>query len=106
MIDLVGGYAMDAYEFGYRVGKKYVRKKDGVADLHSATYHKTPALAVEEAMRRLIRDRVADESITTLSALLEEMNRLRTELEDILEPMEHCVRSRELSEREETRETV
>lgn len=106
MIELPGGYAMDAYEYGYRVGKLYVRKKNGVANLRNVTYHATPAFAIENALQRVIRDRVADGSITTLSELLEEMNAQRTKFEIILEPMGRCARPREPVESEETAEVV
>ena len=106
MIELPGGYAMDAYEFGYVVGTPYVRKKGGRTDLRNATYHSTPASAIENVLQRVIRDRVAGESITTLSELLEAMNEQRRELEAMLKPMERCGRPRESVESEETADMV
>ena len=106
MIELPGGYAMDAYEYGYRVGKPYVRKKDGVTDLRNVTYHTTPASALENVLQRVIRDHVEDGSVTTLSELLTEMNQQRLELETMLEPMERCERPREAVESEETADIV
>lgn len=105
MIELVGGYAMDTYEFGYRVGKPYKRKKGGI-DLGRVTYHRTPASAIENALERVIRDRVEDESITTLSELLAEMQKQRQELEALIAPLGYVGRPREPSESDETDDLV
>lgn len=106
MIALPGGYAMDAYEYGYRVGKLCVSKKNGTTYLRNTTYHTTPASAIENALQRVIRDHVEDGSITTLDRLLREMNEQRRELDMMLEPMGYCSGPREPVESEETDGTV
>jgi len=87
MIRLPGGYAIMADELCYMVGIPYVRK-DGKDDLRRKTYYTSLSWAIRDALNRVIRDRVGDNSIDTFEGLVREYERLKTEIEDRLRTME------------------
>ena len=83
MIELIGGYCIKSDRKQFIVGRV---KKD--AEGHSRFkdpryFSKMPA-AVEEALRRLMCEKVADGQITTLQQFLTEAKRLRGEFDKIL----------------------
>lgn len=95
MIQLPGGYAITANDLSYIVGKTAVRKKTGKVALNNQTYHRTIASAVQNVMERILRDKVADETITDLRGVAEEIKRLYRETDALLSQLEYSAESRE-----------
>lgn len=87
MIQLTKDFAMTADQHCYMVGKLRVsRGKHGA--LREPTYYSTAAQAVQGALSRVMRQGVADESITSLRQFIEEQRRLKAELQTLIEPLE------------------
>lgn len=95
MIQLPGGYAITANDLSYVVGKTAVRKKTGAVVLNNQTYHRTIASAVQNVMERILRDKVADATITDLRGIAEEIERLYRETDTLLSQLEYGAESRE-----------
>ena len=87
MIQLTKGFAMIADDCCYTVGKPR-QKADGRIVLDMPTYYSTAAQAVQGALKRAMRQGVADGSITTLREFIREQERLRAELEALVAPLD------------------
>lgn len=87
MIQLTKDLWMKADEHCYIVGKP--RQDQGKSvELRSPTYYSTAAQAVQGALKRAMRQGVADGSITTLREFIQEQERLRAELEKLIAPLD------------------
>lgn len=78
---------MTADEHNYIVGKPTQRKGKGV-ELTNPTYYPTAAQAVYGALQRVLRQGVADGTITTLRQFVEGQEHQRAEMERLLAPLE------------------
>lgn len=87
MIHLTKDLCMKADDCCYIVGKPRTRAGKGTV-LDSPTYYSTAAQAVEGALKRVVRQGVADGSITTLRQFIQEQERLRGELERLIAPLD------------------
>ena len=79
MIELIGGYCIKSDRKQFIVGRV---KKDAEGHFRFKDpryFSKMPA-AVEEALRRLMCEKVADGRITTLQQFISEMGKLRDEI--------------------------
>ena len=88
MIQLPGGYAMTADENSYIVGIPFKEKKRGRDNMRNRMYYTSVASALEGTLRRLVREKVHNESITELRQVVEEINTQRQRLEELLRPLE------------------
>lgn len=87
MIQLTKDLAMIADKRCYIVGKP--KQKPGKAiEIQYPTYYSTAEQAVKGALGRHMRELVADGSITTLRQFVEEQDRRREELENLIAPLE------------------
>ncbi len=84
MIQLTKDLWMDADESQYIVGQPRERPGKGT-ELRNPCYYPTVAQAVSAALQRALRKDVADGTITTLREFIQEQERLRTELETLLD---------------------
>lgn len=87
MIQLTKGFAMIADDCCYTVGKPR-QKADGRIVLDKPTYYSTAAQAVQGALKRAMRQGVADGSITILRQFTQEQERLRIGLERLIAPLD------------------
>lgn len=86
MIQLTKDLWMDADANCYTVGK--LRQRVGRdAALVDLTYYSTAAQAVQGALKRAMRQGVADGSITTLREFIREQKKLWAELETLIAPL-------------------
>ena len=88
MIYLPGGYAMIADENCFVIGIPYTNPKNGNTDLRKKLYYTSLSLALEGTVSRIMRDKVADESITDLQGIIEQYEKLRDEMKHLLIPLE------------------
>lgn len=94
MIQLTKDLAMSADENQYIVGTLNKKRCEGVQGeckankLLNTRYYPTVAQAVAGALRRAVRQGVADGSITTLRQFIQEQERLQTELEKLVAPLD------------------
>lgn len=94
MIQLTKDLWLKADDHCYIVGKLNKQRRNGpeggrrARELDKPTYYSTAAQAVSGALRRAMRQGVADGSITTLRQFVQEQERLRSELEELLAPLE------------------
>lgn len=87
MIQLTKRLVMTADEHCYIVGETY--QKDGrPLEIKKPTYYSTAAQAVKGALKRTMRKAVADGEITTLREFIEKQERLLTELETLIAPLD------------------
>lgn len=87
MIQLTKDLWLKADEHCYIVGQLRQRADKGDV-LRNPTYHTTAAQAVEGALKRAMRQGVADGSITTLQQFIQEQERLQAELEALISPLD------------------
>lgn len=86
MIQLTDDLWMDADDHCYIVGKPWKRRR-GVVELRMPTYYSTAEQAVYGALGHAMRKAVKDGSITTLRQFIQEQERLRSELENLIAPV-------------------
>ena len=78
---------MDADDNCYIVGKPYKSPKDGSVTLAKKSYYTKLSDALENVLARAVRDKVANGTLTELSAVIHEQDRLRIELSTLLNAM-------------------
>lgn len=86
MIQLTDNLFVTADERNYIVGKP--RGKASKGSLLLSPYFTTMAQAVRYAVSQALKERVANDQITTLRQFLEEQERLQTDFIKKLEPLE------------------
>lgn len=89
MIQLTKDLFMTADDNCYTVGKLNKRRNEAQEDrkgrlLDNPTYYTTVAQAVQGALNRSMRQEVKDGSITTLREFIQEQDRQRAELENLI----------------------
>lgn len=89
MINLPGGYAMDADDYCYIIGKPYTSPKDGKVILQKKTYYTRLEDALDDCLKRCARDAVADGSVTELAQLVDCMSALASDLTAMLPALMH-----------------
>lgn len=87
VVYLTEAFVLSADEYSFIVGKPRTRPGRGIV-IDRATYHTTAAKAASAAVLRAMRQGVADGSITTLRQFIVEQQRLQTELERLIAPLE------------------
>lgn len=88
MINLPGGYAMDADDYCYIIGKPYRNPKDGKITLAKKTYYTKLEDALDDVVRRCGRDRVAEGSIDGLLVLKVYLTSVACDLKRALKPVD------------------
>ena len=87
MIQLTKDFAMTADNHCFIVGRP--RQRVGKAlEMLEPSYYPTAVQAVQGTLNRVMRQGVADGSITTLRQFIQEQERLRGELQSVIKPLE------------------
>lgn len=86
MIQLTKDIAMIADDHCYSIGRPRQRKGRAVT-LKDPKYYSTVDKAVQGALNWAMRMSVADGSITTLREFIDEQERLKSELQKLVEPL-------------------
>ena len=87
MIQLPQGLVLIADDHCFIVGKAKKDRGRGV-EVQNPTYHTSVAQAAQSALNRIMRTVVKDGSVTTLRQFIEEQERLKHELKELLAPLE------------------
>lgn len=87
MIQLTERLVMTADEHCYIVGEPRQRAGRPLG-IKKPTYYSTAAQAVQGALKRTMRKAVEDGEVTTLREFIEKQERLLTELEALIAPLE------------------
>lgn len=85
MINLPGGYAMDADDYCYIIGKPYRNPKDGKITLAKKTYYTKLQDAIEAVTARCARDAVASGAVTELVRLVDYISMRSEEMRKLVE---------------------
>lgn len=85
MINLPGGYAMDADDCCYIIGKPYTNPKNGNITLAKKSYHNRLGPACESVVERCARDAVASGEITELSKLIDYIAQVKCDISRLVE---------------------
>ena len=86
MIQLTDNLAITADDMQYIVGKPR-QKADGTFRIDSPRYYPNLAQAVQSAVMRALRQKVARDEITTLRGCIDEMEHLTREFQKLIEPL-------------------
>lgn len=95
MIQLINGLVMTADENQYIVGRLNESRRKAAQGgrkdklILNPRYYPTVAQAVSAALVRVMRHGVADGSITTLRQFIQEQERLQSELEKLVAPLDN-----------------
>lgn len=84
MINLPGGYAMDADDYCYIIGKPYRNPKDGKITLAKKTYYTKLQDAIEAVTARCARDAVAGGAVTQLCQLADHISMRNEEMQKLI----------------------
>ena len=84
MINLPGGYAMDADDYCYIIGKPYRNPKDGKTTIAKKTYYAKLEDAIESVTERCARDAVASGVVTELVQLIDCINMRSEEMQKLI----------------------
>ena len=87
MIQLTKDLLLKADEHCYIVGKPVESRGKGT-ELRSPRYYTTVSQAVSNTLAIVLRQGVSDGSITTLRQFIQEQERLRRELENLVAPLD------------------
>ena len=94
MIKLTDKFSLDADDCQYTVGTPYTRsdRKTGqeVTTLKNPMYYATLSCALKGTVERILRERVANEEITTLKEYLIHQNDLQYQFGDMFEAIGVC----------------
>ena len=86
MIELLGGYCIKSDRKQFIMGQTR-KDKAGHTRFKEPHYFSTMQGAVKEAIRRLLCEKVAGDEITTLRQFVDEADRLKAEIKEIIEPL-------------------
>lgn len=84
MINLPCGYAMDADDYCYIIGKPYRNQKDGKITLAKKLYYTKLEDAIESVTARCVRDAVASGVVTELVQLIDCVNMRSEEMQRLI----------------------
>ena len=90
MIQLTENLAVTADDLQYIVGRPIQRERNGsqVIEIRRPRYCPTLAGAVKYAVDQALRDKVAENEITTLREFLSEYHHINEEFRSLLKPLE------------------
>lgn len=84
MINLPGGYAMDADDYCYIIGKPYRNQKDGKITLAKKTYYTKLEDAIDAVTARCARDAVASGKVAELVRMVDYISMLYEEMQKLI----------------------
>lgn len=87
MFHLIGEYYLTADPNCYIIGKPLERRGKGI-EMKSARYFTTLSAAVSAAVNLALRDKIQTERIQSLQEAVDEMQRLKAELETAVSGMQ------------------
>lgn len=87
MIQITKDLVVSADGHSYIIGKPFKNGSGGFS-IRDATYHSSISDAVQNVLKRALRQGVAYGAITTLRQFIDEQARLQAELERLIAPLE------------------